>query len=178
MSLLRRIAIGLAVVTSTAGQAVAQVVPKTQAHQETNEEFMGVYLFLLIALPIAFTMFLAIKRGRSRPKKLPEYDDANFETEVLQSPVPVLVHFGRSWNVANAAALSQTELLQWQNRGAVTVGVLEIDSCPEVMARFPGLVPPAYLLFYEGRKLFHRAGLRQADEIQDDIDRVLSREGF
>ena len=58
------------------------------------------------------------------------------------------------------------------------VGTLEIDDCPQVMERLPGLEPPAYLLFYQGRKLFHRPGLQQAEAIQTEIDAALSREGF
>lgn len=152
--------------------------PEAQAHQWTNHDFMGLFLAMLVIAPIGLMMFLAVQRARSRPKKLPEFDDTNFREEVLENRMPVLVHFGRSWNVANAAAVSQTELLQWQNRGAVLVGTLEVDDNPQTMERFPGLEPPAYLLFYQGRKLFHRPGLRQANEIQEDIDRALSREGF
>jgi alginate O-acetyltransferase complex protein AlgI len=41
---------------------------------------------------------------------------------------------------------------------------------PHKSCLYPELVPPAYLLFYGGSKLWHRVGLRQAAEIQQDID--------
>ena len=148
------------------------------SHEEVNDAFFGAVMALLLIGPCVLMMVLALRRAKTRADTLPRFDDDNFTEAVLGSRIPVLVHFAREWNVANAAARSQTELLQWQNRGAVLVGVLDIDACPRVMERFPGLEPPAYLLFYQGRKLFHRPGLRQAGEIQDDIDRALSREGF
>ena len=124
------------------------------------------------------TAILASRRAKSRPSKLPEWDDETFEEEVVQARMPVLVHFALDWNIANRAALSQTEVLAYRNRGAVKVGLLKVDLCPRTRERFPGLEAPAYLLFYQGRKLFHRPGLWQADELQEHIDIALSREGF
>ena len=60
----------------------------------------------------------------------------------------------------------------------IRVGLLDVSSSPRTMERFPGLEAPAYLLFYRGKKLFHRPGLWQADDLQELIDVALSREGF
>ncbi|MCG3134152.1 MAG: hypothetical protein HMLKMBBP_01439 [Planctomycetes bacterium] len=152
--------------------------PPAMPHQEANEGFFGWGPVLLLLFVVGGTMAWAIWRARRRPSTLPRFDDGSFQAEVLENRMPVLVHFARHWNVANAAAVSQTELLAWKNRGAVLVGMLEIDECPRTMDRFPGLEPPAYVLFYRGRKLFHRPGLIQADDLQAEIDVALSREGF
>ena len=152
--------------------------PPVGRHQEETEAFFGLTTVLLIVGPLLLAAGLAIRRARTRPAKLPEFDDQNFEEQVLGSLMPVLVHFARDWSVPNRAALSQTELLAWKNRGAVRVGLLEVDRNPRTMARFPGLEPPAYLLFHRGRKLFHRPGLIQADDLQAEVDVALSREGF
>ncbi len=147
-------------------------------HQKANEWFFGLAFFLILLVPFVVAVLLAWRRSKSQPSTLPAFTDENFDEEVLGSRVPVLVHFAESWNIANQAAKSQTEILAFRNRGAVTVGTLEIGENPGVMDHLPGLAPPAYLLFYEGRKLFHRPGLMPADELQDEIDRALSREGF
>ena len=152
--------------------------PQAGEHQKANQDFFVSTALLWIAVPVVIAMAWAIWRSRTRPSTLPTFDDDNFESDVLGSQMPVLVHFARHWNVANAAALSQTEILAWQNRGAVRVGVLDTETCPRTMERFPGMEPPAYLLFYRGRKLFHRPGLRQAGDLQQEIDVALSREGF
>lgn len=171
-------AVALLVAATAASVAFAQEAPREGPHQKANEGFFGWTSVVLIVVPIAVMLVWAVWRARTRPSTLPTFDDENFEADVLGAQTPVLVHFARHWNVANAAALSQTELLAWQNRGAVKVGVLDVDACPRTLARFPGMEPPAYLLFYRGRKLFHRPGLRQAGDLQEEIDAALSREGF
>lgn len=169
-------AVSMAALAVTSVPAWAQETARE--HQKANESFFGWGAALWLLIAVVVTSAWALWRARTRPSTLPTFDDTTFEEDVLQAQVPVLVHFARAWNVANAAALSQTELLAWQNRGAVKVGILDIDACPQTLARFPGLEPPAYLLFYRGRKLFHRPGLRQAGDLQQEIDVALSREGF
>ncbi len=152
--------------------------PSAGPHQRANADFLGWGVGLLLVAACALAGVLAWRRAKTRGPSLPEWDDSTFESEVIEARMPVLVHFSRDWNVANRVALSQTELLAWQNRGAVRVGLLDIDRNPRTMERFPGLEPPAYLLFYRGRKLWHRPGLRSAGDLQQEIDVALSREGF
>jgi thioredoxin len=147
-------------------------------HQKANEGFFGWGVAIVLVVSCVLAGILAWRRSKTRPPSLPEWDDETFEGEVLGARMPVLVHFSRAWHVGDRAALAQTELLAWQNRGAVRVGLLDIDRNPQTMARFPGLEPPAYLLFYQGRKLWHRPGLRVAGDLQEEIDVALSREGF
>ncbi len=182
---LRRAAAALAAAFLVASAPLARAQEAATAdptralpHQEANEDFFGWGTVLWIVLPITIAAVWARWRARTKPSTLPVFDDENFETEVLGNRMPVLVHFSRAWNVANRAALSQTELLAWHNRGAVLVGILDVETCPKTMERFPNLEPPAYLLFHRGRKLFHRPGLIQEGDLQTEIDIALSREGF
>lgn len=172
------VVLAAAAADSLAQQAVEADPSRAMPHQHANEDFFGWGTVLWIVLPITLAAVWARWRARTKPSTLPVFDDENFETEVLGNRMPVLVHFSRAWNVANRAALSQTELLAWHNRGAVLVGILDVDTCPKTMERFPNLEPPAYLLFHRGRKLFHRPGLIQEGDLQTEIDVALSREGF
>lgn len=162
-----------------AGTALAQDAGgATREVGEANDWFFGPWMFVILLAPIVITIVLAKRRAKSQPPKLPEWDDASFESEVVASQMPVLVHFALDWNITNRAALAQTEILQYANRGAVTVGLLHTDKNPATMERFPGMEPPAYLLFYRGKKLFHRPGFWQAEDLQQHIDRALSAVGF
>ena len=158
---------------------LAQNVSQPQSpHEKEMTSFLGWGVALVLVASVVLMAVLAWRRAKTRPSTLPVWDDATFESEVLGARMPVLVHFSRDWHVGNRAALAQTEVLAWQNRGAVLVGFLDIDTNPATMSRFPGLEPPAYLLFHQGRKLWHRPGLRVAPDLQQDIDSALSREGF
>lgn len=170
--------LGVAASAALAQEAAAPDPARALPHQQANEDFFGWGTVLWIVLPITVAAIWARWRARTKPSTLPVFDDENFETEVLGNRMPVLVHFSRAWNVANRAALSQTELLAWHNRGAVLVGILDVETCPKTMERFPNLEAPAYLLFHRGRKLFHRPGLIQEGDLQTEIDIALSREGF
>ncbi len=175
---MRRAAAACALV-ACAGSAWAQAAPEAAGpHQKANESFFGAWMFVLLVLPIALTAFLARRRAKSQPSKLPVWDDATFQAEVVEARTPVLVHFALDWNVANRAALAQTEILAYLNRGNVRVGLVKVDAAPQTLERFPGLEVPAYVLFHQGRKLFHRTGLWQADDLQQLIDAALAREGF
>jgi hypothetical protein len=167
-----------ALVLTAAVPSLAQEIPPTGDHQRANESFFGPIMFLLVLVPIVITAVLAIKRGRNRKSRLEEWDDSTFQEQVVEAQMPVLVHLALDWNITNRAALAQTEILAYYNRGAVKVGLLKVDECPETLERFPGLEPPAYVLFYGGKKLFHRPGLWQADDLQQHIDRALAEQGF
>ena len=174
-----RTALAFATLTCTcAGNAFAQDRTTALPHQEANEAFFGWTAVLWIVIPIALASAWAAWRAKTKPSDLPVFDDEGFVADVLECQMPVLIHFSRAWSIPNRAALSQTELLAYKNRGAIRVGLLDIDANPVTMARFPNLEPPAYLLFYRGRKLFHRPGLIQAEDLQTEIDVALSREGF
>ncbi len=168
----------LAAIALALASSVARAQEEAPETGESNYLFFGLVMVALVVGPIVFLAVLAIRRARTAPSQLPVFDDGNFEQEVLESRVPVLVHFSRAWSVPDRATLAQTEILAFRNRGAIKVGILDIDHNPVVMEKLPGLEPPAYLLFYEGRKLFHRPGLQQADDLQEQIDHALSREGF
>ncbi len=161
-----------------AQEAGRAAVREAGEHQKSNESFFGPWIVAIVVIPILLTAVLAMKRAKSSPSQLPVWDDDTFDVEVLEARMPVLVHLALDWNITNRAALSQTEILAYTNRGAVKVGLLETTECPQTMERFPGLVAPAYVLFHQGRKLFHRAGLWQAEDLQELIDSSLAREGF
>ncbi len=163
---------------AAAAPVLAQSAPSAGEHQKANESFFGPWMFALLVVPIVITAVLAMKRAKGRTSRLEEWDDETFDETVNASPMPVLVHFALDWNISSRAALAQTEILAYMNRGAVRVGLLDIERCPRTAARFPGLEPPAYLLFYKGQKLFHRPGLWQAEDLQEHIDAALGRVGF
>ncbi len=77
--------------------------------------------------------------------------DANFEDEVINSPVPVIVDFWATWCVPCRAIEPIVEELSRAYDGKVKVVRLNVDESQRTPARYGIRGIPTLLLFKEGR---------------------------
>jgi thioredoxin 2 len=77
--------------------------------------------------------------------------DANFETEVLQSPIPVLVYAWATWCPTCSQTAPIIQAFAQEARGRVRVGKLNVDPNPSLSARFDIRSVPFLLIFDKGR---------------------------
>lgn len=91
--------------------------------------------------------------------KLTVVDDNNFETEVLQSKLPVLVDFSASWCGPCQRQLPIMEKFADDNVNKVKVVKVDVDDAPNVASKFGIKSVPSIMLFNEGQKLDMRVGL-------------------
>ena len=95
-----------------------------------------------------------------------ELTNENFDAEVLQSELPVLVDFWATWcgpcmmlgpTVAEVAA---------EYAGRVKVGKVNVDNAPELAARYGIMSIPALLLFRKGEVVRTSVGfVKKADVV-------------
>ena len=77
--------------------------------------------------------------------------DQSFETEVLQSPVPVLVDFWAAWCGPCRAIAPTVDQMAIEYSGKLKVVKVDVDSNQEVSNRYGILSIPALVLFKNGQ---------------------------
>ncbi|MBK6846969.1 MAG: thioredoxin [Proteobacteria bacterium] len=86
----------------------------------------------------------------SAGSKVLEISDANFASEVLQSPLPFLLDLAAEWCGPCKALAPLVGELADTYAGKVRFGSLDIDSNPEVPTRYQVRSIPTLLLFHQG----------------------------
>jgi thioredoxin 1 len=94
--------------------------------------------------------------------------DADFEKEVLQSSVPVLVDFFAEWCGPCKAMAPALEQLAAELKGKVKVAKLDVDQNPEVTQKYRIQAMPTLMVFKDGQVAAQRLGaLTQKRQLQD-----------
>ncbi|NMC72984.1 MAG: thioredoxin [Geobacteraceae bacterium] len=86
-------------------------------------------------------------------EKVFAFGDANFETEVLQSKMPVLVDFWASWCAPCKQIAPLVDALAEEYEGKVKVGKVNVDENPATPAKYGIRGIPTLILFKDGKVL-------------------------
>ena len=101
-----------------------------------------------------------------------EITDDNFDTEVLQSDVPVLVDFWAEWCGPCKALTPVIDDLATENSGKAKVGKIDTDANREVSVRFSISAIPMVILFNKGEIVEKFVGLKGKKDFQTAIDKA------
>lgn len=99
--------------------------------------------------------------------------DAQFEAEVLQSPIPVLVDFWASWCGPCKAMLPIIEELTAEYDGRVKVVKMNVDEAPETPGKFEVMSIPTFIIFKNGQPAGSFVGMKSKEEVKKHLDAVL-----
>ena len=86
-------------------------------------------------------------------------DDTNFEIEVLQSELPVLVDFSAVWCGPCQKQLPIIEKFATENKNRVKVCTVDIDDAPVITSKLGIRSVPSIYLFDKGLKIDSKVGL-------------------
>src|SRR5437764_3310219 len=91
------------------------------------------------------------KEHRMASDLVKEFTDQNFETEVINSDVPVLVDFWAEWCMPCRLLAPTIEKLAKDYSGKVKVGKLDTDSNRDVSSKYGISAIPTVILFKGGQ---------------------------
>ncbi len=103
-----------------------------------------------------------------------KFTDDVFDSEVVNSKIPVLVDFWADWCTPCHMLAPTIDELASEYSGKVKVGKLNVDENPQTPGSFGIMSLPTVLLFHEGKPVKTFVGVQAKEEFKKAIDEVLT----
>lgn len=107
-------------------------------------------------------------------KSVHTVNDLNFDNEVLESDVPVLVDFTATWCGPCRQIAPLVEQLASEYEGRMKVTKLDIDESPGTAQKFQIRGVPTLLVFKQGEVIATQVGAAPKTRIAELMDKGLS----
>ncbi|MSM39365.1 MAG: thioredoxin [Geobacter sp.] len=101
------------------------------------------------------------------------FTDANFDTDVLQSTVPVLVDFWATWCAPCKAIAPVVDSIADEYAGKVAVGKVNVDDNPATPGKYGVRGIPTIILFKEGKVVDQVVGAVPKAQLEALIKKAL-----
>jgi thioredoxin 1 len=98
-------------------------------------------------------------------KNVLEFNDGNFEAEVLKSSTPVLVDFTATWCGPCKALAPIVEKIADESVGKFKVGKLDIDDSPGITQKYGVRGVPTVMIFKNGEKAAQHVGVTNKETL-------------
>lgn len=98
----------------------------------------------------------------------------NFESEVLQSPVPVLVDFWAEWCMPCKMVAPVLAEIAQEYEGKAKIGKLNVDEQADLAAKYNIVSIPTMLLFKDGEVVQQQVGAAPKEQLEVLIKTALT----
>ena len=95
-----------------------------------------------------------------------EFTDSNFEAEVLDADMPVLVNFWAEWCMPCKILAPTIDEVADANSGTLKTGKVDIDSNQEIAVKFGISAIPTVIIFNKGEIAKKFVGLTKKEDIE------------
>ena len=107
-------------------------------------------------------------------KELTELNESSFQSEVLESSLPVLVDFYAPWCGPCKMLAPILAQLALEVQGRVKFAKLNVDEAPGVAARYNVTGVPTLILFSDGKKKSQMVGLASTKALKTLLESATS----
>jgi thioredoxin 1 len=101
-----------------------------------------------------------------------EFTDATFQSEVLDSSIPVIVDFWAPWCGPCRMLAPTIEKIAGQFQGKVKVGNMDTDQNPETPGGLGISSIPTVIIFHQGKPVDRLVGVNPETKYKDALARV------
>ncbi len=101
-----------------------------------------------------------------------EFTDGNFDADVVQSDLPVLVDFWAEWCQPCKMLTPTIEELASEYKGKVKIGKVDTDANREVPVKYGVSAIPTIMLFQGGEVIKKFVGLTSKDQFQAALNEL------
>ncbi|MDR0390348.1 MAG: thioredoxin [Planctomycetaceae bacterium] len=101
-----------------------------------------------------------------------EFTETNFESEVIQANVPVLVDFCSKTCAPCRALLPMLEQLAEEYEDEVKIGKVDVSVFPLLGAKYGVEILPTLTFFNQGNVVDRMIGVQPKNKIQNAIDEI------
>ncbi len=99
--------------------------------------------------------------------------DANFNTEIMSSELPVLVDFWASWCPPCKMSEPTIAEMALDFAGKVKVAKINVDQNPQTSAKYSIQGIPTYIVFHNGNEIVRRVGAQSKKQLGQMVSRLL-----
>lgn len=106
-------------------------------------------------------------------EKIIEINENNFQQEVLDSTIPVLVDMWAPWCMPCKMVAPAVEKIAKDNNGKLKVCKVNVDNNQTIAANHNIQGIPAFLIFKDGKEVDRIVGAVSSQAIQTKIDNII-----